>query len=168
MATIRIPILGFGTVPDSSGDVFFELASIKATTAPWDHLICVFNDSGNRDGLHGRFSVPKDFVGSSKLIITWTSTATTNSTVWDFDYRAIGGNDTESLDQSGTQESVTVTDAAPSASLEKMEAEITLTASNLAVDDQVQFTFFRSSDDGSDTMAAAALLYDLEFEYADA
>ena len=58
MATHRIPITGFGMVPGSSGDVFFETYDIKATNDVWDFLVAIFNNSGNRDDLHGRFNVP--------------------------------------------------------------------------------------------------------------
>lgn len=168
MATIRIPILGPGTIPDTSGNVFMEPFSVKATNDVWGRMVFVFNDTSTRDGLRGGFSVPKNYVSTAKIIVVWTSTVTTNNVVWDFDYRAVGGNDTESLDQSGTQESVTVTDAAPSAALERLEASMSLTDANLAVDDEVTFELFRDGANASDNMAGAALLFSLHFEYADA
>lgn len=167
MATHRISILGPGTIPDTSGNVFFEPFDVKATNDVWDRLVCVFNDTATRIGLHGDFAVPKNYVGAPKIIVVWTSTAITGNAVWDFDYRAVGGNDTESLDQAGTQESVTVTDAAPGAALRRLEAEMALTAANLAVDDEVEFTFFRDGTDVAETMAAAGLLFRLLFEYTD-
>jgi hypothetical protein len=87
---------------------------------------------------------------------------------WDFDYRAVGGNDSESLDQAGTQESVNSNDTAPSAAHERMEISIALTDANFAVDDEVEFTLFRDGTDGGDTMAAAAIVFNVFFEYADA
>lgn len=168
MATHRIPILGWGTLPDTSGNVYIEPYDVKATNDVWDRLIWVFADTSTRLGLHGGFTVPKNYVGTAKIIVVWTSTATSGNCVWDFDYRAVGGDDTESLDQSGTQESVSATDAAPSAAHERMEASLTLTSGNLAVDDEVEFTLFRDGTDASDTMAAAALAFQVLFEYADA
>ena len=168
MATKRIPILGFGTIPDNSGDVFIEKYDIKATNDVWDRLVFVFNDTASRIGLHGGFAVPKDYVGTAKIVIVWTSTATSGDVEWDFDYRAVGGNDLESLDQSGTQETVNSNDTAPSAAHERMEFSLTLTSGNLAIDDDVEFTLFRDGTDAGDTMAASALLFSLFFEYADA
>lgn len=168
MATHRIPILGWPTVPDTSGNVFFEQYDVKATNDVWDRLVAIFNDTSTRLGLHGGFTVPKNYVGTAKLVIVWTSTATSGNTVWDFDYRTVGGNDTTSLDQSGTEEAVTVTDAAPGAAHRRLEAIISLTSANLAADEEVEFTFFRDGADASDTMAAAAILFQLMFEYADA
>lgn len=168
MATHRIPILGFGAIPDDSGNVFLEPYSIKATNKVWGRLVWIFNDSGTRIGLKCGFTVPKNYVGSAKIIVVWTTTATTGDWEIDFDYRAVGGNDSESLDQAGTQESVNIADTAPSAAHERMEASLTLTAGNFAADDEVTFEFFRDGLDGGDTMAAAAILFDLLFEYADA
>lgn len=167
MATHRIPLLGWNTVPDASGDVFFEPYTIKATNDVWGLLVAVFNDSGTRIGLRGKFNVPKNYVDSANLIVVWTSTAIINDVEWDFDYRAVGGNDSESLDQAGTQESVNANDTAPSAANERMELSIPLTDGNFAADDTVEFEFFRDGADGGDGMAAAAILFDLLFEYAD-
>lgn len=168
MATHRLPILGFGMKPDNSGDMFIEPYSVKATNDVWDRMVAIFNDSSTRIGLHGGFAVPKNYVGTANLIIVWTTTATSGDTEWDFDYRAVGGNDSESLDQSGTQETVNSADTAPSAAHERMELSISLTDANFAVDDTVQFTLFRDGTDGGDTMAAASILFELFFEYADA
>ena len=167
MATHRIPILGWGTVPDTSGSVFFEPYDVKATNDVWDRLVAIFNDTATRIGLRGGFTVPKNYVGSTNIIVVWTATATTGDVVWDFDYRAVGGNDTESLDQAGTQEAVTVTDTAPGAVNRRLEASMALTATNLAVDDEVEFELFRDGVAVGDTMAAAAMVFAVFFEYAD-
>jgi len=168
MATHRIPILVVGTVPDASGNVFFEPFDVKATNDVWKRLVAIFNDTATRLGLRGGFTVPKNYVGSAKLVVVWTTSAITGDVEWDLDYRAVGGDDTESLDQAGTQESVNLNDTAPSAAFERMETLITLTAGNFAVDDEVEFEFFRDGTDAGDTIAAAAILFNLLFEYADA
>ena len=167
MATHRIPILGWSTVPDASGDVFFEPYDVKATNDVWKRFVAIFNDTATRLGLRGGFTVPKNYVGSPKIIVPWTSTATAGNAVWDFDYRAVGGDDAESLDQAGVQESVSVTDAAPTAAHNRLEASMALTAANLAVDDEVEFEFFRDGT-AADTLAAAAILFNLLLEYTDA
>lgn len=166
MATLRQPILGWATVPDASGNVFAEPQTIKATNDVWGGLVWVFNDTATRIGLRGRFTVPKNYVGTPKLAVVWSSTAIAGDVEWDFDYRAVGGNDTESLDQAGTQESVNSNDTAPSAAWERMECLISLSA-NFAADDEVQFELFRDGTDGGDTIAAAVVLFNLLFEYAD-
>lgn len=169
MATHRVSILGWGTIPDASGNVFFEEYGVKATNDVWRALVCVFNDTATRLGLRGRFTVPKNYVGSPNIIVEWTSTVTTNRVRWEFDYRAVGGSDTESMDQAGTQQSVGVTTASgsPSAVNEKMTATMALTAANLAVDDQVEFELFRDGTDATDDKVGAAILFEALFEYAD-
>lgn len=168
MATQRMSILGIGTVPDSSGGVFFEPYSVKATNDVWDRQVGIFNDTATRIGLPGGFEVPQGYVGSPAIVVVWTSTATSGDVEWDFDYRAVGGNDTESMDQAGTQESVNVADTAPSAAHERMEAVLNLTAANFAAGDSVLCELFRDGTDGGDTMAAAAIVFDVLFQYADA
>lgn len=168
MATHRVPIFGFGTVPDTSGNVFLEPYDVKATNDVWDRLVVVFNDTATRIGIHGGFTVPKNYVGSAKLVVVWTTTATSGDVEWDLDYRAISGDDAESLDQTTNQESVNLNDTAPGAAHRRMETLITLTAANFAVDDEVEFTLFRDGTDAGDTIAAACLVFNLMFEYADA
>lgn len=167
MATHRISILGKSTIPDTSGEVFFEPYTIKATNDVWGLLVVIFNDSGTRIGLRGMFIVPQNYASVANLIVTWTSTAIVGDVEWDFDYRAVGGNDVESLDQAGTQESVNANDTAPSAVNERMEISIALTNGNFAAGDTVTFELFRDGTDVGDTMAAAAIVFETEFEYSD-
>lgn len=166
MATHRIPILGNGT--KGSANVFQEPYTVKATNDVWDFLVWVFNDTATRDKLSGKFNVPKNYVGTANLIIVWTAQVTAGDVEIDFDYRAVGGNDTESLDQTGSQQSVNSNDTAPSAVNERMEISIALTDGNFSADDTVEFSLFRDGTDAGDTIAGAVTLIDLLFEYADA
>lgn len=168
MAIIRKPILGIATIPDASGDVFFEPYSIKATNGVWQRMVTIFNNTVSRIGLRGGFIVPKNYVGSPSVIIVWTSTVIAGDVEWDFDYRAVGGNDSESLDQAGVQESVNQNDTAPGAIHRRLEVALPLTAGNFAVDDEVEFELFRDGTDAGDTMAAAAIVFSVLFEYSDA
>lgn len=168
MATHRISIIGWSAVPDGTGDVFLEPYDVKATNDVWDRLVLVFNDTATRIGIHGHFDVPQNYVGTANLIVVWTTTATTGDVEWDFDYRAVGGNDAESLDQAGTQESVNSNDTAPSATDERMEISIALTDGNFATGDTVEWAFFRDGSDAGDTISGAVQVHDLLFEYADA
>jgi hypothetical protein len=168
MSTHRMSILGALT-PAASGAAFFEPSSVKGTNDPFPTAqVLIYTDTATRDGVYGAFPVPKNYVGTAAIIIVWTSTATSGDVEWDVDYRAVGGNDTESLDQTGTQESVNINDTAPSAAHERMEISLGLTSANLTVDDTVQMGIFRDGTDAGDTMAAAAIVWDILFEYADA
>lgn len=170
MATHRLPILGFATIPDTSGDVFFEPTTIDATNDFFKGLVLVFADSGADDEIFGRFNVPKNYVDTANLIVVWSTTATTNDWEIGIAYRAVGGNDTESLDQTTAQESLLTgnNDTAPSAVNERMEFSIALTDGNFAVDDTVQFIFSREGADVGDGIAAKIRVFDLFFEYNDA
>jgi len=167
MATHRISILG-NVVPDTSGNIFAEQLDVKGTNDLYDFLVWVFNDTATKLTLHGRFHVPKNYVGTAAIILVWTSTITTNNVVWDFDYRAVGGDNAESLDQATHQESVTVTDTAPTAGMNRMEVSVSLTAGNLAADDTVEFLLSRDGADAADDLVGAVILVDAFFQYADA
>lgn len=172
MATKRIPILGANTRLSPTTDVCIESYEVLATNDVWkvNVIRCGAVAANNaqpstRDGMYGVFSVPKDYVGGAKIVIVWTATITSGDVVWDIDYRTVAGNDANSLDQSGTEETATVTDTAPGAAHRRLETSISLTAGNFAVDDTVSFGFFRDGTDGADTMAGSALLFGLYFEY---
>jgi hypothetical protein len=170
MATKRLQILGWATKPDASGDVFIEPASIKGTNDFFDGMVLVFNDSGADDEAFLRFEVPQGYVDSAALVIVWTTTAITGSVEFGVAYRAVGGNDVESLDQATAQESLLSgnDDVAPSAANERMEYSISLTDGNFAAGDTVQMILSREGLDAGDTLAAAVRIYGLAFEYADA
>lgn len=168
MAAHQIGIFSWNTIPDTSGNAFFEPYTVKATNDTWKHLVAVFNDTATRIGFYGAFTVPQNYVGTAKLVIQWTTTATTGDVEWDFDYRAVGGDDTESLDQATAQESVNLNDTAPSAVNERMTTTIDLTSANFAAGDTVEFGLFRDGTDAGDTIAAATQIHAALFQYADA
>lgn len=174
MATHRIPIIGYAFKPEAN--VWAEPQDILGTNDFFDRLVVRFGGLNGDDatqptakaGFHCAFDIPKNFVDSANLIIIWASTKTTGNVVWDFDYRAIGGDDAESFDQTTAQQSVTVTDGAGSAIWERMVATVALTDANFAVDDHVSYVFSRDAADAADTLAGSALLFQLLFEYQDA
>lgn len=169
MATHQVSILGGQLKPDTTGDCFFEPFSIKATNDNFDHLVLIFNDTSTDVGVYGVFVVPQNYSTSPAIIPVWSATATTGNVRWQFNYRAIGGDDTESLDQTTFQETIEANDAAPSAIHERLTPSLSLTAGNLAAGDLVEFYLVREgSDTTNDTMSAAAMLHDLIFQYADA
>jgi len=167
VATHEISILG-NVLPDTSGNVFPEAYSIKATNDQWRHPHWIFLDTATRDLLYGSFTVPQNYVGGATIVIIWTSTAITGNVVWDFDYRTVAGDDANSLDQTGTEEAVTVTDAAPGATDRRLRVIISLTAGNFAAGETVEFLFARDGVAAGDTMAAAAQVVELLLSYSDA
>ena len=167
MATHRISILNTATRPDDSGSISHVPYNLKTTNSQWKHFIFVFPKTATRVGIHGQFAVPQNYAGSPKLVIVWTANNTAGNTVWDFDLRAVGGDDTESLDQAGVQESVSGTDAAPGAVHRRLELAINLTAANFVAGKTVQFFLPRDGTDAANTMNAEAFLIDAFFEYSD-
>lgn len=164
-------ILG-GASPDSQADCWWEPYDVLATNDQWRHAILRMgaNNAAQptlKAGVYGAFTVPKNFVGTAKIIIVWTATLTSGNVVFDFDYRTVGGDDTTSLDQAGTEEAVTGTDAAPTAANRRLELSIDLTSANFAADDLVEFYFARDGANASDTMAGSALVHDVLFQFND-
>lgn len=167
----RIPILGVQSLPDSSGRAFWEPYDVKATNDVFKNLVLILNDPGasQNHGVYGKFRVPVNYLTTPKIVVVWTSTATTGTCLFAFDYRAIGGNDAESLDQTTFQEQIDISDVAPGAVNRKLEVSGALTGGNLAADDEVEFYFYRDGTTGAptDTMAAAAIVFGVYFEYVD-
>lgn len=167
MTNRYVDMLGWQTKVNNA-NVFLEPYTVKATNDAWKHFNLVFKDTSTLDTLFGVFSVPAGYVGAPKVRVVWTTTATSGNVVWVCNYRAVGGTDSESLDQTTAQESATVTSAAPGAANRRMVSEITLTAGNFAEGDTVEFEFGRNGASGSDTIAAAVTVHELHFSYSDA
>ena len=168
MATRRKSIIS-GFAPDSSEDCYWEPWSIEATNDNFDPDVLIFNDDGsNKIGGAGVFNVPDDYVGAAKIIVVWTSTATSGNAVWDLDYLCTAGNDSENLDDAADQ-SDSVTDAAPTAALRRLEAEFTgLTAGNFVADDTCFFNLDLDGANASCTIGDKCVVVDIIFEYSDA
>ena len=169
MATHRLPILNFATVPDTrltNGNVIIEPENINfsPTNKRYRHMLVRFANTSTKDGLAGKFKVPKNYVGNAKIIVSWSATVTTGNVVWVFDYTAVASG--ESLDPSADQESANTGTVTPNGTARyAVESPITLTSANLAVDDEVRFIFSR--DGSTDTMNGDAYLFSLTFEYTD-
>jgi hypothetical protein len=164
MATHRIPILGPGTVPDTSGEVFFQPYSVVDAGAVIDPLVLTFNDSGTKDGVRGSFRVPENYVGTAKLLVVWTANATSGTFVVDWSVLTRSG--AEDMGAAATRTTETVTDTKTGTAFAREEASLTLTDADYAAGDEVLFEMFR--DTVTDTMAAPAVVFGVYFEYADA
>ena len=171
MATHRIPILGFATRPDDTGEAFFEPADLNFGSNDLAKQFVLALGSALaaaptvKHGVYGSFVVPKNYVGTAVVGVVWAATLTSGDVVFDFDYRAI--TDDESLDQASWQESVTGTKTADATAREQDTVTINLTSGNFAVDDTVEFFIGRDGADGADTMAGRAYVFGAFFQYAD-
>jgi hypothetical protein len=173
MATQQISILGANTIPDTGGLCYPYPYSQWASNDVWPVIVYAFGAFANnaqpstRIGLYGAFTVPQNYVTSAVVIPIWCATLTSGDVVWDLDYRTVGGDDTTSLDQSGTEESVSVTDTSGSAANERLTPSLNPTDANFAAGETVEFGLFRDGTDAADTMAGTAFLFDLIFQYSD-
>ena len=169
--TQRKRLLGWQTMPDSTGEAFFQPADPDFGSSDIARQLVLAlglataSQPSAKHGVYGAFRVPTDFVSDAKIVIEWSATLTSGNVVFDFDYNAVGGDDTETFDPAAWQESLTVTDAAPGTARRKLTAELTMTDANLAADDVVEFFLGRDGADGSDTMAGRAYVFEVSFEY---
>lgn len=140
----------------------------EATNDLWDTSVIYFPNSGT-PGISGRFHVPVRYASQPAFKIIWTSVATTNDLAFTLIYRVVSGDDTESMDQSGQDETVYNIVEAPSASHErKISFLVPLTPSNFSAESIVEYKLYRDVADESNegtSMADDALIFDVEFEY---
>ena len=165
MATFRLPILNAQSKPEAGGDVRIEPVSQHLANDLYDYLAVVFDDTATRDGIHGKFTVPQNYVNTANLVLRWFTPATTGAVEWDFDYRAIAPG--ESGDPSTDQESVNAASTADATARDIVNVSIALTDGNFAAGDEVPFTLFRDGTDAGDTLADVAVLIGAYFEYSD-
>ncbi len=164
MATHRISILGFAALPDTSGNVWLEPASITQSNDRYAQLVARFKDTATKDSLGFRFPVPANYVSAPVFEVIWTTTATSGNAIWTADYSS--ASKTSSLDPSADEESLTVTTAAPGSSQTGVASRMSATAANIAANDILQGKISRNGA-GSDTIAADLVAYEVIFEYSD-
>lgn len=173
--TRRFSLLNGSVLPiNANSDVYFEPYTILATGGVWEHGLWRFGVSNSaqptvRSCISGHFTLPSDVAGTvstANALVVWTGTGTSGNVVWDFDYRIVGGDDTTSLNQAGTQEAVTVTDAMPGAAHRRLVASMALTASNFSgqANNSLTWKTCRDGVDAADTAAFSALMKDVMLE----
>lgn len=167
MATFRVPIFGWQIRPGAAGAVYLQGFDAFASNDIWKHIVAVWIDSSTKNFMRGSFEVPSNYANSPEIVVIWTSETTSNDVVWDFEYRVVSGNDDESLDQTSEDEAVSVTDVAPSAAFERLEAKMSLTGSHWSSNATCEYNLSRDGTNSSDTLADNALVFDVMFSYSD-
>jgi hypothetical protein len=164
-------MLGFSTRPDDTGECWFEPADLNLGANDLARQMVIVlgglpsTQPTVKHGLYGSFRVPKNYVGTPKVVWEWAATLTTGDVVFDFDYNSLAVGET--TDPAAWQQSLTVTDTVAGTARLSNAAEVSLTAANLAVDDVVEFFYGRDGADGADTLAGRAYVVAIAFEYAD-
>jgi hypothetical protein len=166
MATHRLSFHGLLT-PDTSGNVFWQPSGILDTNDLAPALpVLIFKDTATLDTAVASFAVPKNYIGTAKVILRYKTTVTTGNVLWTVDHRAIA--ETETGDPTTWQESLAgAATAVPGTTNLLADISFTLTSANLAVDDTVLIRVGRNGA-GADTAAASLQLLDATFEFADA
>lgn len=154
------------TKPDTSGGVYQQPFSVEEATK-WDVQPFWFNNSGAQESLLGTFHVPSGYIvtGTTLFIPVW-STATTTASAQvrlSMDYRSVGGNDSESMDQATAQETVAISADKPTAAWNRLIPEMSATAANFASGDTVEWEFSRISDHADDDLADKVGLWAIIF-----
>ena len=166
MATYQIRVLTSATLPDTSGEAFFEPASIVQPAGDLTpQLVARFIKTGAHRNIGTNFTVPQNYVGTPKVIIVWTTTATAGNAVWTASCTYITAGET--LDPAAYTEAAAATTAAPGTTQLAVITTLTFTAASIAAGDLVQMGFGRNGASASDTMAADGIVYAVLFQYTD-
>lgn len=163
-ATNTISNILSGSNPIGVGAYMQELG-VDGTNDLFRGTMWVASSTTAKIGHHGSFAVPTNCNDSIySIMVPFTVAVGSGNVVIDLDYASIGGDDTESFDVSAWEESLTVTDAAPSASLRRLTQMFNLNSTNIAPGDTFEFALSRDGADGSDTAAGGLLFKDVKFE----
>ena len=159
MATHDVPILGFSTVPDTSGNVFFEPLETAVATAAANLSMLGFTmpDPGAADeGLYGGFNIPQNYVGTPVLVIRGILNGTISAGLTlAFGFQQTGGiADNETADVAFETEDTASADPQSSSHADEdmYEETIAITpGSAYSPGDEVFFFFYRdgSADDAT-------------------
>jgi hypothetical protein len=167
MATHRIPIIGAMTVPDSTGECYFDNVNNQMTlgTSAARNLVVVLKDPTADTGFYGSFTVPKNYVGTPVIVVRGILDGTVGATSADFEFSYVALADNESF-EAGWVESVTFNSGNTNGWADEDVIEVSGSCSaNFAVDDDVFFYFKR--DQGTDDFVGDFHVTGLFFQYAD-
>lgn len=161
MPTYIIPLFTDNAfIFDTTGGTYWEPFDVKATNDRWLFGSIWFDDGSNAKRVDDIVRIPPGIgtITAASIKGCWTTGITTGNVVFDFDYRAVSGDNLESLDQFGVSESVTVTKSAPGAAFRKMDFSISLTASNFEAGDLIECSLGRDLSDANDTLAGSCTI----------
>jgi hypothetical protein len=173
MATHRKSILNqstrldSGVFPDSVANQITE-----ATTPSLGDVLCyVLADGGADEGLYGRFAIPKNYVGTPKIVLKGVldgAPGAADTLGFGVRKRAVANNEAAdgTFDAEQVVSAIIGSDGTNHADEDLIELSITLTGGDYAVDDEVFFYVYL--DASGTSYAGNVLLTGVEFEYADA
>jgi hypothetical protein len=172
MATHRISVLG-GEKPDAGVPLDQVSGQITAAAAPsvGSLLAYVLADGGADEGVYIAFHIPKNYVGTPKLVVRGIldgAPGASDVLAFTFRKRAVANNEAAdgAFDAEQTSSATIGSGGSAHADEDFIEQSITLTAGDYAVDDLVMG--YLAIDASVNTYAGNFLLLDLNFEYTDA
>lgn len=163
MAEHRVSAAGWQFKPDSTGSVFFEPYSVKASNDRWDYMVGVFEEHDSNVSAQGKRDIPQNISSGGTFDIEWTASKAGGNVVWGVAYRVVG--DSESFDQTGDQSAFSSSEvSAPSSADNRITTSIGLTSSELTAGSALQWELSRQTADsaltGPVTLHGAYLRYD--------
>lgn len=170
MATHRVPFLNWTAKPDDSGLVYLEPYKVTATNDLYSPYTLVFDTPGAAQReLFGQFEVPNNYASAGVVEVIYTSPVTTGSRFRiGFEYSAIGGNDSESLDPAAWVAASAVNASVPTTAQNRMTAQ--LTATSLTAGESIIYSLFRDgsqSDPDDDDVTGKLVVKAAIFQYSD-
>lgn len=166
MATHRIPIISQNCLPDSG--VFFDRVGNQITAANQvgNQLAMVMADGGADEGFFDSFSIPKNYVGTPKIVVKGILDGAMTTVTLQFGVKGITVADNEAADAAySTEDTGSIT--ADHADEDKFEVSITLTNfTGFAVDDEVHYYLYVDASGNSYT--GNILVTQVEFQFVDA
>jgi hypothetical protein len=168
MANHRVSILQ-AVQPDNTARCWLEPYDVFATNDVWKHAVIRLGNpaAGQAGGWYGIFEVPANYVSGAAVELNWTTSAITGNGCFRFTYRAVTGDNVNSLDQTTQSEQVSVTQPAPGAAQRKRDASFTVTAGNFAAGALIEYLCERFDNAAADTIAADIVVHNAVFKYAD-
>lgn len=171
MATFRLPIQIVHMDATVFPSMIVNQITSAATPSIGDLPCYVLNETGTDEGVYVRFKIPKNFVGTPKLVVTGILDGVVGATdTLGFGFRKRASANNESADGTFDAEQVTTstigaTGGSSHSDEDLYETSITLTGADYAIDDQVSGYVYIDASGGN--YAGNFLLTDLEFEYTD-
>lgn len=159
-------MLDTGVFPDTVANQITE-----ATTPSIGNILCyVLADGGSDEGLYGSFTMPKNYVGTPKIVVKGVldgAPGASDTLGFGFRKRATANNESAdgTFDAEQTVSSTIGSGGSNHSDEDLFETSITLTAGDYSVDDEVYFYLYIDASDT--TYAGNFLLTQAELEYTD-
>jgi hypothetical protein len=164
--TVRQPIMGFGTVPDTTGECYMSNVSVEMSLATglMKQLVMVLKDPSADTGFYGSFEVRQDYVDTPIIAVTGIMDGTASSTTSiDFEFSYLTRVDNETI-EAGWEESVTFdTGATDNWTTEDLVTDSAACTANFTAGDTVFYYFKR--DFGTDDFVGDFHVTGLYFQY---